>query len=129
MATLLTQYTIADGCIDRFEASQRTMYRETLKGDHVRLYQSFRSANPREYYTLMSFDDYVAFIRHISSDHHEDQDALSMIEAIRFHWLEPLEGASDFGPTIRREFPDPTPLQQRYLEMFRFDRAGWWPAT
>lgn len=128
MATLLTQYTIAEGFVEKFEASQRMMYRETLQGDHVRLYQTFRSMEPREYFTLMSFDSYVDFIAHISSDHHEEQNALTMIEAIHFHWLEPLEGASDLAATIAQDIPEPTPLQEKYLAMFRIERAAWWPA-
>lgn len=127
MATLLCQFTVRKECISDFEDKQRMMFVETNKGEHIRLYQSFRSMNSGEYFVIMTFDSYKDFIDHETSPHHEDQNATAMIEAIQFHWLDPLEGASDLPPTDYQDLPDPTPLQKKYIDMFQIHRAEWWP--
>jgi hypothetical protein len=127
MATLLCQLTIRAECVEEFENSQRMMFAETNKEKYVRLYQSFRSMNEREYFVIMTFDNYASFIDHEISPRHEEQNAMPMIETIQFHWLDPLEGASDLPPTAYQEIPDPTPLQKKYIDMFQIHRAAWWP--
>jgi quinol monooxygenase YgiN len=82
MATLLCQLTIRAECVEEFENSQRMMFVETNKEKYVRLYQSFRSTTEREYFVIMTFDNYASFIDHETSPHHEEQNAMPMIETI-----------------------------------------------
>lgn len=130
MTTMMCQLLIREGMEKAYEELQRKMYEPTINGEHNRLYHTFRTENPREYFCLMSFDDYAAFIRHETSPHHEMVDWFVYIEDIKFHWLEPLEGASSLtAHTDYQVIRNPTPLEQKYISLFQIKRADWWPKT
>jgi quinol monooxygenase YgiN len=97
MATILAHLTVKPGEEQRFEAIARHLYTATHDTETgVRRYEYWRGAEPRSYYTLLAFDDFVTFIGHQTSPHHESAspDLGAVLESIRLEWVDPLEGAS-----------------------------------
>ena len=83
MATFLAKIKILEGKEAEFEEVSRTMFEATHRLEpKCRRYEFWRGAEPRFYYCLESFDDYLAFIDHQASDHHEAPDFASLLEAI-----------------------------------------------
>ena len=106
MATFLAHIKIFEGKEAEFEEVSRTMYEATHRAEpHCRRYEFWRGAEPRSYYCLESFDDFLAFMNHQTSDHHEAPDFGSLLETIELEWLDPVQGASDLVPTEAQELP------------------------
>lgn len=130
MATILAHITIKAGAEARFEALAKELHRSTHATEHgVRAYGYWRGSDPRTYYTLLSFDDFPTFIAHQTSPHHElASPALGeVIEAMRLEWVDPIEGASTFVPTVAAPVADDADeLTQRYAKRFAAQIAQWW---
>jgi quinol monooxygenase YgiN len=95
----------------------------------VRHYEYWRGAEPRTYYTLLSFDDHRAFIAHQTSDHHEAASPLlgPLVESLRLEWVDPVPGASALPPTRMQDaLPGASELEVAYTDRFAAVVAEWW---
>jgi len=132
MATLLAHITVRPGSEDEFEAVARTLYERTHAAESaVRHYEYWRGAEPRTYYTLLSFDDHRAFIAHQTSDHHEAASPVirELVESIRLEWVDPIDGASALRSTEMQPAPDGADaLTLDYTERFAAVVAERWLA-
>ncbi len=128
MATFLAKIKIIQGKEAAFEATAREMYVATHKNEpSCRRYEYWRGAEPRTYYCLESFDDYLGFMNHQASPHHEAPDFGSMIEDMALEWLDPVQGASDLVPTEPQELPrDASKLMQQYADTMPVVMQDWW---
>jgi quinol monooxygenase YgiN len=132
MATILAHITVRPGGEERFEAIACALYERTHRDEiGVRHYEYWRGADPRTYYTLLSFDDHRTFIVHQTSDHHEEASAGlgEVIEGMRLEWVDPIVGASDLPPTETQEAPaGADELTLAYTDRFTAAVADWWRA-
>jgi quinol monooxygenase YgiN len=130
MATLLAHITVRPGAESDFEAVARTLYDRTHSTETgVRHYEYWRGAEPRTYYTLLSFDDHRTFIAHQTSDHHEAASPVlgGLIESLRLEWVDPVPGASALPPTRMQDpRPDADELAIAYTERFAAFVPEWW---
>lgn len=132
VATILAHITVREGREARFEAIARELFVSTHSTETgVRAYDYWRSAEPRIYYSLLSFDHFPAFIAHQTSEHHEVASPKfgEVIEAIHLEWVDPVAGASRFVPTEATPLPDDADeLTIRYAKRFAVQIADWWLA-
>lgn len=132
MATLLAHITIKAGRENDWEAICRELYSAThAKETAVRRYEYWRGAEPRTYYTLLSFDDHRSFIVHQTSDHHEVASPKigDCLEDFKLEFVDPVGGASDLVPTDHQDAPDGADdLTSEYSERFKAQVADWWLA-
>ena len=130
MATLLAHITVRPGAESDFEAVARTLYERTHTTETgVRHYEYWRGAEPRTYYTLLSFDDHRAFIAHQTSDHHEAASPAlrELIESLRLEWVDPVPGASALPPTRMQDAPPgANELVVAYTDLYAAVVAEWW---
>lgn len=131
MATILAHITIREGSERAFEKLAADLHKAThATEDNVRAYGYWRAAEPRHYYTLLAFTDYLSFIAHQTSDHHEtwSTQITGCIEAMRLEWVDPIQGASTLPPTVSQDAPaDADELTARYAKRFAAQIAAWWP--
>ena len=72
VATILAHIRVKPGTANRFEDVARKLYAETHANEsRVRRYEYWRGSEENTYYTLLSFDSFVGFMEHQTSDHHE----------------------------------------------------------
>jgi quinol monooxygenase YgiN len=128
MATFLAKIKINEGKEADFEATAREMFEATHKHEPTcRRYEYWRAAEPRTYYCLESFDDYLGFMNHQASPHHEAPDFGSMIEEMDLEWIDPIQGASDLVATESQEVPaDASDLVKQYAENMPIAMQAWW---
>ncbi len=130
MATILAHITVRPGTEAAFERIARDLFQATHASEpRMRAYDYWRGADPRTYYSLLSFDDFHGFLEHQTSDHHEtaSPELGQVIEAIRLEWVDPIEGASTFVMTDTQPVPDDAPeLVRRYARRFAPQLADWW---
>jgi quinol monooxygenase YgiN len=132
MATILAHITIKEGREAEFESIARTLHQSSHATEtHLRAYGYWRGAEPRTYYTLLSFDSYLGFLEHQTSDHHEaaSPGLGACIETMRLEWVDPIEGASTFVRTESQEVPaGASDLTVKYSQRFPAAVASWWAA-
>lgn len=130
MATLLAHITIKPGKEEEWEDICRRLYADTHATESaVRRYEYWRGADPRTYYTLLSFDDHRAFIVHQTSDHHETEAPKigDCVESLKLEFVDPVQGASDLAPTNQQAAPDDADeLTRTYTERYAAQVADWW---
>ena len=130
MATILAHITIKAGSEARFEQIARDLYAGTHDTETgVRHYQYWRGAEPRTYYTLLSFDDFQTFMAHQTSDHHESAAPSlgEVMEAFKLEWVDPIQGASDLPPTEHQPAAaDANELTKTYTDRYAAKVADWW---
>jgi quinol monooxygenase YgiN len=130
MATILAHIRVKEGAEAAFEDIARRLHHAThTEETGVRRYEYWRGAEPRTYYTLLSFDDFATFIEHQTSDHHEQAspDLGGLFEAFRLEWVDPVQGASDLVATNSQDLAaDADELSQRYAQRFAAQVADWW---
>lgn len=130
MATIIAHIRVKTGCETAFEQTARAMFVSSRgKEPALRRYEYWRGQNPGEYYCLLAFDDFLGFLAHQSSPHHEAAAALLMevIDELRLEWVDPVQGASPLPPTRHQAAPsDADALVRRYAEMFPVALADWW---
>ena len=130
MATLLAHITVRPGCEARFEQIAKEMYRRTHadEADPWR-YEYWRGAEPRTYYCLESFSDYLGFLAHQTSPHHESASPAlgEVIEGLRLEWVDPMATGSPLNPTNHTPLPtDASELERAYHERFAATVQDWW---
>lgn len=130
MATFLAKIMINEGKEAEFEATARMMWEATHTNEpNCRRYEYWRGAQPRFYYCMESFTDYLSFMDHQVSDHHEAPDFGSMIESIELEWVDPIAGASDLSPTEDQALPaDVTDLMRQKAKGHPIIVQEWWRA-
>ncbi len=130
MATILAHITVRQGSEASFETTATALHRATHAHETgMRAYGYWRGAEPRHYYALLSFDDFLSFMAHQTSEHHEAASAAlgSVIEAIKLEWVDPIAGASTLVPTNAQAVPDsPDDLTKKYAERYAAQIADWW---
>ena len=132
MATILAHIVIREGKENEFESIAGTLHQASHAAeDRVRAYGYWRAAAPRTYYALLAFDDYLAFMAHQTSNHHEDASPQlrECIDSMSLEWVDPVEGASKLAASRPQDPPaDAPPLLVRYAERFPVAVAEWWGA-
>lgn len=128
VATVLAHIEIHDGKEQQFEEIIRTLYEATHRIEtKCRRYEYWRGTAPGTYYCLLSFDDFVGFMEHQTSDHHEAPDFPALLKTIRLEWLDPVEGASELAPTDPQAIPaDASKLMREYAETYPVEMQHWW---
>ena len=132
MSTILAHIIIHEGKEAEFEALATTLHAASHADEQsMRAYGYWRSAEPRNYYTLLAFDDYLGFMAHQTSGHHEDAGPhlRDCIESMSLEWVDPVQGASKLAASNPQAIPaDAPPLLVRYAAMFPVKVADWWVA-
>lgn len=130
MATLLAHITVKEGSEQRWEQIARDLYAAThAHEDSVLRYEYWRGSEPRTYYTLLSFNDFNAFLVHQTSDHHEEAspDIGAVVENIRLEWVDPIADAAPLPATNHQgPPPDADQLTHEYSESYAAQVADWW---
>ena len=130
MATILAHIVIVEGKQDEFEALAARLHEASHATEtSLRAYGYWRGQAPRSYYTLLAFEDYLGFLEHQTSGHHEDASRQlgECIESMTLEWVDPIEGASKLVASNPQELPvDATPLMVRYAERIPARVAEWW---
>jgi quinol monooxygenase YgiN len=130
MATILAHISIRPGREKRFEEIAIGLHRATHTTEQgMRAYGYWRGSSPGQYYTLLSFDDFLTFIAHQTSEHHEAASPAlgSVIEAIQLEWVDPVQGASTLPPTSPQTAPENADeLTKKYAVRFAAEIADWW---
>jgi quinol monooxygenase YgiN len=130
MATILAHITVRPGAEARFEQIAAELYAATHEHEtDVVRYEYWRGADPRTYYTLLSFPDFEGFLAHQTSDHHEGASPAlgEVIEGLRLEWVDPIQGASPLSPTNRQPLKaGASELWARYHDRFAAQVADWW---
>lgn len=130
MATFLAKIKIFEGKEKDFEDVAKMMFEAThrLEPNCVR-YEYWRGAEPRTYYCMESFDNFISFMEHQTSDHHEAPDFSSMLEEIELEWIDPIQGACELVPTESQEVPeDASDLMKEYSQNHAVVMQAWWNA-
>ena len=129
MATILAHIVIKEGKEADFETIAATLHQESHASENrLRAYGYWRGQEPRTYYTLLAFDDYLGFMAHQTSDHHEDAAGglRDCIESMSLEWVDPIDGASKLAPSNPQNLPDDAPpLVVRYAAMIPAKVAAW----
>ena len=130
MATFLAKITIFEGKEAEFEEVARMMYEAThLHEPNCVRYEYWRGAEPRSYYWMESFDNFMSFIKHQVSPHHEAPDFGSLLESIELEWIDPIQGASALVPTEAMDVPDDADeLMKTYAASHPVVMQAWWDA-
>ena len=130
MATFLAHITVKSGREADFERIVADLYDAThAREPGARRYEYWRGTAERTYYTHASFDDFLAFIEHQTSDHHEAVGPLlgDVVENIRFEWVDPVSSSSPLGSTDPQPAPDgASALALKHHERFAADVQPWW---
>ena len=130
MATLLAHIRVREGCEERFETIASELYVQTHASEKgCRRYEYWRGAERCLYYSLLSFDDFDAFLVHQTSDHHENASPAlgELISNIELEWLDPLAKASDLPATEMQPLPDAADDKTRtYHRVFAATVQEWW---
>jgi quinol monooxygenase YgiN len=130
MASILAHIVIHEGKEAEFEMLAAKMFAAShATEENLRAYGYWRAAEPQHYYTLLGFDDYMGFMEHQSSDHHEG-GAIALracIASIRLEWLDPVPGASKLSASNPQTIPDDaSDVVKRYAKAMPVQVAQWW---
>ena len=130
MATIIAHIRVKAGCESQFERTAKDMFASSHGLEPaLQRYEYWRSQNNREYYCLLAFDDFLGFMAHQSSPHHEAAAAplMDVITDLRLEWIDPVQGASPLPATRPQAVPaDADALVRRYAEMMPVVMADWW---
>lgn len=129
MATILAHIQIHPGRETDFEALVRDLYAATAEEPGKRYYEYWRGAGSGLYYCLLAFDDFLSFISHQTSDHHESASPMlgEMIADMNLEWVDPVAGASALPPTNMQALPSGADeLTTQYHHLFAAQVQDWW---
>jgi len=130
MSTFLAHIRVHPGKEAEFEAIGAELHRESHAKDRglVR-YEYWRGAEPGTYYVLEAFEDYLSFLGHQTSDHHEAAvpGFADTIAELRLEWVDPVQGSSPLVPTEKQPLPDDaSELAAKAYERFPCTVQPWW---
>ena len=130
MATLLAHIRVHPEREAEFEEVAREIHARTHANEPgCRRYEYWRGERPQQYYCLLAFDDYHAFLQHQTSEHHEASTPRfgDLIADMRLEWLDPVDGASGLARS------DPQPVAdgadeaiRRAARWFGVEKQAWW---
>lgn len=130
MATILAHIRIKPGLEAAFERTAQAMFVSSHgREPNLKRYEYWRSQTAGEYYCLLAFDDFMGFMKHQSSSHHEAaaEPLTEMIAELKLEWVDPVQGASPLPPTRSQTVPpDADAVVRRYAEMMPVVMADWW---
>jgi quinol monooxygenase YgiN len=133
MFVLHAHITVVAGGEAAFEALARQLIVATLRDEPgVRRYEYLRLTEPRQYLTVLAFDDHAAFIEHQASEHHESltTEMRPLMEHISLEHVDPIEPdpANDPGaiPAVPADVLDAR--RDRYRVRYPFPAPAWWSA-
>jgi quinol monooxygenase YgiN len=128
MATLLARLKVHPGKEAEFEKTIRPLYEATHRLEPgCRRYEYLRGTTPGTYYVMLSFDDFMAFMTHQASPHHEAPDFPALLAEIDLEWLDSVEGACDLPPSNPQAVPaDASELVKTYARNHAFTVPDWW---
>jgi len=131
MATLFAHITVKPGCEAEFETIAKELYEATHANETGCLrYEYWRGAEPRLYYSLLSFEDFDAFLRHQTSDHHEAASPRigEVCEDVKLEWVDPLPNASPMPLTEMQPLAEGADEKTKlYHQIFAARVQDWWP--
>ena len=129
MATILAHIEVHPGKEGDFEKIVSDLFQATSEESGMRHYEYWRSAQSSQYYCLLAFDDFDAFLTHQTSEHHEVASPKlgELMSKIRLEWVDPVQGASRL-PTTRMQplASDADDLRKRYHRLFAATLQDWW---
>ena len=125
MATFLAHIKVHEGREAEFEILARDLFASThTSEEQVVRYEYWRGAKPSTYYTHASFDDYLGFLEHQVSSHHERlaADLRDVILAMAWSRLSsaPLRMAPPTG-TAGRVDPNPVTNLRKLSGIAKFN--------
>ena len=130
MATILAHIRIKQGSEAQFETTVRELFSISHGSEKaLKRYEYWRGQEPGTYYCLLAFDDFLGFMAHQSSAHHEAAvpALMAAIDDMRLEWVDPVQGASPLPATAPQVVPDSaSDLIKRYAEMIPVSVAAWW---
>ncbi|MBW8814330.1 MAG: antibiotic biosynthesis monooxygenase [Caulobacterales bacterium] len=130
MATILAHIRVKPGCESSFEQTAKAMFAASHGNEPaLNRYEYWRSQQAGEYYCLLAFENFLGFMAHQSSPHHEAAAAPLMddIADLRLEWIDPVQGASPLPTTRPQAVPaEADELVRRYAEMIPVVTADWW---
>ena len=130
MATFLAHIKVHEGKEKRFEEIAKELFSATHeKEDDVVRYEYWRGSESQTYYTSASFKDYLGFLKHQVSSHHEELAAeLREITAeIKIEWVDPVQGASELVETNHQNPPSEWgELATSYSNRLSAHAQPWW---
>ena len=131
MATLLSYIKVKAGQETAYEDMQAALYQDTWANEPgCRRYEFFRGPERGEYYALLSFDDFQAFLIHQSSDHHEDFGE-KFGEIIEDHWVKWVDPMARCSNGLVPSNPQgaqvgATPLMIENSQTMAIEVPDWW---
>jgi quinol monooxygenase YgiN len=128
MATFLAKIKVREGKEAEFEEIAKMMFRETHAHEPTcRRYEYWRGVESGTYYCMESFDDYLGFMKHQTSDHHEAPDFDSVLESVDLEWIDPVQGACELSSTDSQDMPvDASDLMKEYAKNMPVVMQNWW---
>ncbi len=130
MATILAHIRVKSGSEPVFERIAQTMFAASHGNERDLLrYEYYRSKTPRKYYCLLSFNNFVDFLKHQASPHHERaaKPLVEVISDLKLEWIDPVSGASPLPPTRLQPVPAAADaLIRRYADMMPVEVAPSW---
>jgi len=131
MATLLAHIRVKEGREAEFEAVAAELHGHTHEQETgVLRYEYWRGAERGLYYSLLSFADFNAFLRHQVSDHHESAGAKigELCADVKLEWVDPVGDASPLPPTRMQDLPPEADEKTTlYHDVFGATIQEWWP--
>ena len=130
MATFLAHIKVHEGKEKRFEEIAKELFSATHeKEDEVIRYEYWRGSESQTYYTSASFKDYLGFLKHQVSSHHEELAAelREITSEIKIEWVDPVQGASELVETNHQNPPSEWgELANSYSNRLSAHAQPWW---
>jgi len=130
LATFLAHIKVHEGKEKRFEEIAKDLFSATHENeDDVVRYEYWRGSENQTYYTSASFKDYLGFLKHQVSSHHEElaSELREITTEIKIEWIDPIQGASQLVETNHQA---PTSelgeLATSYSERLPANAQPWW---
>tara|TARA_B100001996_G_scaffold278064_1_gene218571 strand:+ start:354 stop:761 length:408 start_codon:yes stop_codon:yes gene_type:complete len=130
LATFLAHIKVHEGKEKRFEEIAKDLFSSTHENeDDVVRYEYWRGSESQTYYTSASFKDYLGFLKHQVSSHHEElaSELREITTEIKIEWIDPIQGASQLVETNHQT---PTSelgeLAASYSERMPANAQPWW---
>lgn len=131
MATLLAHIHVKPGHEAEFESIAAELHAASHAHDRGLLrYEYWRGEETGLYYSLLSFDDFDAFLEHQLSDHHETASPKigECCDRVKLEWVDPLPNGSDLPTTAMTPLRDDADEKEKvYHQLFGAKVQDWWP--
>ena len=130
LATFLAHIRVHEGKEKRFEEIAKDLFSATHENeDDVVRYEYWRGSEHQTYYTSASFKDYLGFLKHQVSSHHEElaSELREITMEIKIEWIDPIQGASQLVETDHQTPPSKMgELAESYSERMPANAQPWW---